>query len=95
MPLSKQHVWKTFFSCECAHFPTFLVVDLIQVLIKKDYISAFVHLSPIVLDVLTLATGESESLPVLLGGVVHGQLGLLTEVASEANHVEVFLEKHH
>ena len=62
-------------------------------MIKKDYISAFVHLSPIVLDVLTLATGESESLPVLLGGVVHGQLGLLTEVASEANHVEVFLEK--
>jgi hypothetical protein len=31
--------------------------------------------------------------PVLLRGVVHGKLGLLTEVAGEANHVEVFLEK--
>jgi len=43
--------------------------------------------------ILTFSSGESESLPVLLRGVVHGQLGLLTKVASEANHVEIFLQK--
>jgi hypothetical protein len=31
--------------------------------------------------------------PVLLRGIVHGKLGLLTEVAGKANHDEVFLEK--